>query len=140
YNAKFEINTLNGNIATRGNIYYDGSLIHLSSKNFKSNIQPVSEELINDILKIDSKIYVKNNQGEIGIILEDVIDKNINITKYLVEYIDINELNQEFRSKLDSKYIITKNNKKFTPYGIKYENITPLLLEIVKKQQNEIEN
>src|SRR5690606_39172879 len=41
-------------------------------------------------------------------------------------------------SKIDNKYIITKNNKKYVPYGIKYTNIIPLLLEIIKRQQTKI--
>src|SRR5690606_7013546 len=53
FNTKFEVNCINGNIATRGSVYYDGSLIHLSSKNFKTNIQPITDDLVNEILKID---------------------------------------------------------------------------------------
>src|SRR5690606_41772936 len=41
-----------------------------------------------------------------------------------------------FRS--DEKYKFTKNNKEYVVDGIKYQNITVILLEIVKKQQSKI--
>jgi len=50
--------------------------------------------MIIEILNIDAKIYVKNKQNEIGLILEDIIDKTPLLSKYLASNVDINELNQ----------------------------------------------
>ena len=137
FNNKLEINCQNGNLSTNGTIYY-GELTQQSSKMFKTNIQTISDEIIGEIFNINGKMYIKNNQNEIGLILEELLDNCPLLSKYLASYLEINELNPEIKSKIDNKYIITKNNKKYVPYGIKYTNIIPLLLEIIKRQRDKI--
>src|SRR5690606_24297694 len=115
FNNKLEINCQNGNLSTNGTIYY-GELTQQSSKMFKTNIQTISDEIIDEILNINAKMYIKNNQNEIGLILEELIDNCPLLSKYLASYLEINELNPEIKTKIDNKYIITKNNKKYVPY------------------------
>jgi len=133
-----EFNAKTGNISSYGTIYYMDLVKH-SSKMFKTNINQINDEIINEIFNINAKTYKKNNEDEIGFILEDLIDKCPNLIKYLASYIEIDELNDDYRSKIDNNYVIIKEKKKYVPIGIKYQNIIPILFQIIKNQQNKID-
>src|SRR5690606_1008518 len=115
-----------------------------SSIRYKKNIQNIDYEILKEILNVNVKSYILkcNNTKNIGIVAEDIYDNCKNLRDYILHYEsveDLNKLNDNKNVQLDEKYKFTKNNKEYVVDGIKYQNITVILLEIIKKQQQEID-
>src|SRR5690606_27027034 len=115
-----------------------------SSIRYKKNIQNIDYEILKEILNINAKSYILkcNNTKNIGIIAEDIYDSCKNLRDYILHYELVENIIKENDNKnvqLDEKYKFTKDNKEYIVDGIKYQNITVILLEIVKNQQNEID-
>jgi len=116
-----------------------------SSKRYKKNIQNIDYEILKEILNVDAKSYILkcNNSKNIGIIAEDIYDNCKNIRDYILQYQPIEDLtkaNNNKKVEVEEKYKFTKDNKEYVVDGIKYQNITVILLEIIKNQQQEINN
>src|SRR5690606_1727885 len=116
-----------------------------SSIRYKKNIQNIDYEILKEILNVNAKSYILkcNNTKNIGIVAEDIYDNCKNLRDYILHYESVENLTKENDNKkveLNDKYTFTKDNKEYVVEGIKYQNITVILLEIIKKQQNEIEN
>ena len=116
-----------------------------SSKRYKKNIQNIDYEILKEILNVDAKSYILkcNNSKNIGIIAEDIYDNCKNLRDYLLHYESVENLtkaNNNKKVEVEEKYKFTQDNKEYVVNGIKYQNITVILLEIIKNQQQEINN
>ena len=128
-----------------GYVTFHGGHGDSSSKRYKKNIQNIDYEIFKEILNVDAKSYILkcNNTKNIGIIAEDIYDNCKNLRDYILHYEPVEDLtktNNNKKVEVEEKYKFTQDNKEYVVDGIKYQNITVVLLEIIKNQQQEINN
>src|SRR5690606_1630011 len=127
-----------------GYVSFLGGASTSSSIRYKKNIQNIDYEILKEILNVDAKSYILkcNNSKNIGIVAEDIYDNCKNLRDYILHYEPVEDLtkaNNNKKVEVEEKYKFTKDNKEYVVDGIRYQNITVILLEIVKKQQQEID-
>src|SRR5690606_723027 len=111
-----------------------------SSKRYKSNIQKIDENLLDEVFNINVKTFDDTEgNSSIGLIAEQIFIDCPNLRDYLLCYVDVNKLSKNQQDKVEHKYKILRNGKIMTCDSVDYRLIGVLLLEIVKKQQQEID-
>jgi hypothetical protein len=109
------------NLYIPGNLYLDGNFINASDIELKTNIETINNEQINNTLNLKTYSYTfkddPTNKLHFGLIAQEVEENMPNLV--------INKPNLQDNN--------SKNYK-----GVNYLEMIPLLLNIVQKQQKEI--
>lgn len=117
------------NLYIPGDLYLDGNFVNASDIQLKTNIETICDEQIKKLLNLKTYSYTfkddANNKTHYGLIAQDV---EIDFPELVTNKPDLN-------ANID---LNTKTNTNNVYKGVNYLEMIPLLLNIIQKQQKEI--
>jgi hypothetical protein len=115
------------NLYIPGDLYLDGNFINASDIQLKTNIETICDEQIKKLLNLKTYSYTfkddSNNKTHYGLIAQDV---EIDFPELVIIKPD---LNRDLNADIDTNNVYK---------GVNYLEMVPLLLNIIQKQQKEI--